>query len=498
MNQKQEGNWARKIMAKIIYNAPRLHKIGAGIPGLRRLWRTVNIRLRRRPKRYLERQKCVLEFEKKYGLEQVAASPIDHVIIIAVDSMRWDHTSLAGYSRNTTPVLAEIAQRGVVFENAYTAAPWTYPSVVSILTGLYPSRHGAVLMAEYGDATPETCSMLSKPQETVAFLSEMLSMFGFRTLVVGSVGAEVWFNADYFHRYLPTTAYHCIAETARFVTKLSSKKSFVYCHLQGPHLPLIIPRRYRGVFGYIPNLPNIIGWDFHDREAKSRTGFEEYREARIKLYDAALRYSDDLICHLFSLLKKTGLIHRTLLIITADHGDGLWDHWEEDVKYFDLPERYGIDHGHTVYEEVIRVPLILVAPGVEPRRVETPCSLVDIVPTVVELCGLRTDFEFDGHSLLNLPEERTIFSESTIYGYEKKAVIKGEWKLHHCEGDGVTLLYNLAKDPSEKQDLSMQFPHKVQELLEELRKLKKTEVERKKVEMDAFMVQRLRQLGYIE
>ena len=412
--------------------------------------------------------------------------------------MRWDHTSLAGYARNTTPVLAEIAQRGVVFENAYTAAPWTYPSVVSILTGLYPNRHRAVFGAEYGDATLKGSSLLSKPEERVLFLPEMLLLFGARTLIVGSVGPEVWFNAEHFHRYVPTTVDCCIRETVRFVAKRSSKRSFVYCHLQGPHAPLFVPRHYRGVFGRIPSVPRLCMWDFCDKEAENRAGFEKYKEARIKLYDAALRYSDDLIGRLFSFLQKTGLIKKTLLIITADHGEELWDHFEEGVRYFRLPNRYGIDHGHAVYEEVIHVPLILVAPGVEPRRVETPCSLVDIVPTVLELCGLRTDFEFDGHNLLNLPEERTIFSESTIYGYQKKAVIKGGWKLHHCEGDGVTLLYNLAQDPHEKQDLSMQFPHKVQELLAELQARQICEEERGKVEMDAFMVQRLRQLGYIE
>jgi arylsulfatase A-like enzyme len=450
------------------------------------------------------RKKHVAQLADKYSLKFSKSEPFTHVILIVVDVLRPDHMQVYGYRRNTTPFLSKMATESAVFERTIATSPWTYPSVASMLTGLYPHEHGGVFTED------PRCQMFSEGRfpravrADILSLPEMLAARGLATLFISSNPlAELAVSGWFQHQVtFDAPAEKHLEQVIAFIGAHESEGSFTYCHLNDLHQPVRPPKPYRDIFGRIPDIKDIATWSHAGKEDFNEPDFKAYRAARIQLYDSAIRYVDDQVKKLLERLSDSNVLDRTLLVITADHGEEFWDHWEMEKELFFHPKNWhGVDHAHNLFQELIHVPLMIRGPGIEAGRIKSNCSLVDLTPTVTRLCGVETSQHFTGRDLFEPQHERAILSEEIGYGYEKKAVLHKGWKLINSEGDGVELLFDLSRDPREKQNFSSKYPDKLRELrrtLESCLQGKRGSEPLQDEAVDDRMIRRLRELGYIE
>lgn len=417
-----------------------------------------------------------------------------HIILIVVDCMRKGNLSLYGYHRETTPFLSSIADRAAVFENAITASPWTHPAVASMLTGLYPHNHGGVLPknpCQFGREVP------NKVSRNVLALPEVLTALDFNchflsAVMVAALPSIAWSKQICV---FPGRAQRHVNELIRRLDKDRDKNTFVYFHLADLHIPVDVPISYRESFGKIAEIPQLRNWQFQENACPGEPDFERYRENRCKLYDCALRSVDAQLGRFFRYLEEAQLLDSSLVLVTADHGEEFWEHVETERELFYNPRCFfGVGHGQNLFQELINVPLMCVGPGVPSGRYSHNVSLVDLVPTVLDICGIEHQIALDGRNLFDCSDERALISEAVAYGYEKKAVVQKNWKLIHSEGDGVSLLFDLCQDPKEKRDLAEINPEKVQELKGHL---PRTEVKGETLEIDRDIKKQLQALGYM-
>ncbi len=316
--------------------------------------------------------------------------PAPNVLLIVVDTLRADRLGCYGYHRNLTPFVDSLAARGVRFENAYAPSSWTGPSVASLFTSRYPSEHGVT-------------SFLSVLRGPLVTLAEVLQANGFAT---AAVTANPFVNlrrgfAQGFDAFeaLPRTGKNpdtAPAAPASAVNRLAlewldspaageSSRFFLYLQYMEPHSPHVPPAAL---------LEEILAGEPQPDIRRANTNVapgvevppDIVRDLR-NLYDVDVAWFDRQLRDFFTDLDRRGFLDDTLVVLTADHGEGLADHGH-------------IGHGISLFNEEIRVPLIVVPPGGrEPAVVAEPVSLVDIAPTVSELANLRVPGNFRGHSL---------------------------------------------------------------------------------------------------
>lgn len=400
-----------------------------------------------------------------------------NVIILTIDCLRDSQLSYNGYFRETTPFLDSL--RGSKF-TAISSAPWTYPSVASILTGLYPHTHGGILSGKVKDfANPIEFIKIKKD---ILTLPEILFLSGYRTYfgtaidvafyplkgrVIPSKQANTYYNR----------AEELLSDLKRWISK-SNKPFFAYVQLGDLHGPLNPPANFRNFFGEVKNIPNINSWDFRRRIEQRGEKFQEYKENRILLYDNALRYVDYAIEKFHSFLEESGLTDSTVVIITADHGDEFWEHAELEAKNFYDPRGFqGVGHGHNVFNEIIEVPIILAGPKITNKRYDELVSTIDIMPTILDLLGVNHKLSFDGLNLFKSKEKRALLNEAAGYGYEKKALVMGRFKLIRSKNDDITWVFDLKKDPEEQnpitdEELVSVFVNKLNKIIAKREKLK--------------------------
>jgi arylsulfatase A-like enzyme len=233
---------------------------------------------------------------------------------------------------------------------------------------------------------------------------------------------------------------------------------FAYLQLGDLHEPLKPPDDFRNHFGNVKDLPLIDRWNFRRPEEQQGAQFQEYRENRILLYDNTLRNVDRAIERFCGTLKDRGLLSSTILIITADHGEEFWEHAGlEAENFYDPRGYYGVGHGHNVFNEIIQVPVVIAGPGVPEKQYAHVISTVDIVPTALDLLGIEHRLKFDGQNVFQQQATGTrLLSEASGFGYEKKALIIGRFKLIYSQDDGVAWVFDLEKDPQELHPITEQ------------------------------------------
>lgn len=475
--------WSKRKVRLILNKAPWLK---------RRLRKTINCVRSRRA--YWRRHREIPRLLDKYGVKLIGSDGTRHVIFIVVDCLRKDHMSLYGYERETTPFLKSLAQDAAVFENAITASPWTHSSVASMLTGLYPHNHGAVHSQNPRNFDKEYPNNV---RQDILALPEVLVASEFQSLFVSAISAAAlptvgWFeNSSVFWGGVDKHQQTVL----KWLIKNKEKSSFVYFQLADLHAPINTPELYKDVFGRIADIPKLNTWQFREDAQLGDPAFERYRENRTKLYDSALRFVDDRIAKFFEDLKEARLLDSCLIFITSDHGEEFWDHMHLERRLFYDPRGFhGVGHGHNLFQEIINVPLICIGPGMTAGSYSHNVSLVDLAPTVLELCGIEHKLVLDGCNLFDCRKKRLIFSEGVAYGYEKKAVLKNNWKLIHSEGDAVSLLYDLSKDSKEINDLSK---IKIQELGNLKVTLPRTQRDGETLKVGREIREQLKNLGYM-
>lgn len=416
----------------------------------------------------------------------VSSKPELNVIIIAIDCLRYRNMSFAGYDRKTTPFLDSFRAKF----KAISAAPYTYPSVPSILTGLYPHNHGAYIYGKVKNFDIlENFQLLRK---NILTLPELLFVLNYDIYFSTSIAvAKYPMKGRVIPKlYIPETPAQKLLKDARKWISKREKPFFAYIHLGDIHQPLSPPSDFRNFFGAVKNLPNIDMWDFRRIEEQKGKEFQEYKENRILLYDNTLRYVDYAIEQFYFHLKDQGLIDSTIFIFTADHGEEFWEHAKPEAEnFYDPRGYYGVGHGHNVFNEIIEVPII-VDRGISKKvRVkEELWSSTDIMPSIIDALGIKHDLEFDGISLFKTQNNRDfIFNESIGYGHEKKALITNGYKLIYSKDDNVQWVFDLKKDPEERYPI---LDEDITSLL--LSKLRKIFTENEKLNIKEMVKNKLR------
>jgi len=381
-------------------------------------------------------------------------------VLVVVDTLRADHLSAYGYARPTSPALAAQAREGALFEHAFAPSPWTLPSFASLYTGLFPEQHGA------GRARDGSFAALDRSVEALA---ERLAGHGFATAAVANnpflspaFGLARGFQS---YQYVYGNVRHqpgagqVIWAGLRWLDARDPERPFLLVlHCFDPHLPYDAPRPARGAFA--PESAGALVRPFTGVGGAANAGWmprdPAERSFAIGSYDEELLFVDQQLPHLFAGLAERGLARETLVVLTADHGEELFDHG-------------GFEHGHTLHQELLHVPLVLWGPGVVPQRIEAPVSLVDVAPTLLDALGLPPLARAAGVSLWPLVTRgeplpaRDLHAGGTLYGPARSAVVRWPWKLVAVEG-GAPALYDLASDPGEARDLAAADPERVRAL----------------------------------
>lgn len=405
------------------------------------------------------------------------------MILLCLDTLRADHLGTYGYDRSTSPVIDALAGESVVFERTIAQSASTLPSQRS----LFQSR------------------LASAARPDAPMLAEVLQAAGFRTAAFtggGHVAAEFGFGRG-FERYDEDreglTA--ALQGLERWLGTLGGERFFVFLHTYDIHLPYDPPPPFDTMFGeaYGGAIDGRNSRDVLRRQRGLDGGAGRTvrplsaadRARLVALYDGGIRYTDGLVGVLRATLDRLGLSDDTLVVLYSDHGEEFEDHgsWI---------------HSHTVYDELVRVPLIWHQPGVAPARVETEVRLMDVGPSLLEALGVVPPESFQGQSLLPLiAGSREPVGPAVSEMREWKSVSVWPWKL---VGDGSQLrLFDLEADPLERVDRAPDDPGRVMELtallagaLDAPGSEPVVVPETERVPNAPELEERLRELGYLE
>lgn len=451
------------------------------------------------------------------------ATPRDTpVIIYLVDTLRADRLSLYGYAKATSPGIDALAEESVVFNNAYSPAPWTLPSVASLLTSTFPCEHGLLterskLGADWVTLPERLASagFITKNFYENIFVSKLAGLDrGYESLVHHPLGVR------------PN-------EVEDFLSGLGSRPFFLYLHTMEPHKSYSTPPGLISQFGHVGPFKKKefgeIRWQYNQATAmdwvlKQPIGttentrvqkqamdyFEAIEESINVLYDASVLWADENISNIVDILKEQGIWDRAIFILLSDHGEEIGDHG-------------GWFHDQSVYEELIRVPLIIHFPSNKfaGQRIDTDVSLIDLMPTIFDYLG-RSDLCADcrGSSLMGLLDgskqrQQGELSVNAVRINQKKyyrpwkesrgdvnvGVRQDKWKAIWNDDLQSIELYDLRTDPGEQKDLSGQHAELTRRLGDQIQDWLKVCLSNQKDvdrvgELDEETKQELRSLGY--
>jgi arylsulfatase A-like enzyme len=417
------------------------------------------------------------------------APRVQNVLVVVVDTLRADR--LRAYDANArvaTPAFSALARKGQLFENAYASASWTKPSTATLLTGVLPARHGATSHSRSVDPdVPHLAAMMSEAgYETVAFVANgyVSEGFGF------DPGFDEFWNAAQTGR---SGGDELVEDLLSWLdAHEGGAPFFAYLHTTDVHAPyeprrttvaLIDPAPYDGVvdFDASPNLLRSVERSELDLTARDR-------ERLGVLYDAGVADHDELaLAPLLAGLSERGLLESTMIVVTADHGEELFDHGS-------------VGHGGSrVYQELIHVPLVIHWPGLPPARVRGTVGLVSMAATITDATGVPTPEGLDGVSLVPTLEGRRtttgpVLGETGGLFY----AVNGQLKLVRSV-DSADRWLNLLHDPLELESSSYIGDKEIARLGMALTHLTPPpEEDLSMAEIDRDTLRRLRALGYVE
>ena len=458
-----------------------------------------------------------------------------NIILITMDTTRADHLSCYGYYRNTTPNLDKLARESVVFKNAYAPSPWTLPTHASLFTGMYPAKHTAHW--DYERMKSNWPASLSKHHKTLA---EILVDRGYRTAgVIGFLLCHSIFGLAQGFEYYDDALINVIPDLEHFTlfrilsrwvslediaarqglngSRVASQINklvfswlekhyqspfFLFIHYFDPHHPYLPPDKYSLLFRKDEN------YEIAETERRKRD--------LLALYDGEIAYLDYHMGKLFEKLKKLKIYHKTMIFITSDHGEFFGEH---DFWY----------HGHELYQEVLRIPLIIKYPSSYPKKgvYLKRVSLVDIMPTILNFLKLPLPKELQGVNLFDdssglmaeVYRHEYQFLNMFIQGYVKderflkgerftrelKALFLDEYKYireYSGESGGQEELYNIDSDPQELYNLIDTMPEKAKEMEMKLMEWLAYDESRisapQPAKLDKATEEGLRALGYLQ
>jgi arylsulfatase len=384
-----------------------------------------------------------------------------NLILISIDCLRADHVGAYGYTRATTPAIDRFAEDGVVFETAIATSSWTHPTHMSMLTGLPVAFHGATKERQLSRTVPTLPELLSRAgYETSGVVSGpyLSQEYGFER---GFRTYRDLFPASFFQ--VKESNRHAAARTAyaalSLVRRSRSQSQFLFLHLIDPHWPYYAPREFMERFvSPSANVAELLD------QVRERTAPRNVTDAWriVDLYDAEIAFTDEVLGVFFDQLREMDLYDSSLIVVTADHGEAFYEHghWE---------------HTATLFQEIVRVPLIVKWPGNSPRgRVATPVSQADIFATFLDASGIasphRMATSLHRHLVEPEPPQTLEMMVSEIRwqspnGIARKVALMSDGLKYIATFDVAPAnemkvrrflqeeLYDLGRDPSERTDI---------------------------------------------
>jgi choline-sulfatase len=458
-----------------------------------------------------------------------------NVLIYVVCTLRPDHMSLYGYGRDTTPFLKNMGESAIVFEDAQAQAPWTKPSVASLMTSLHASAHGLV---NDSDTIPKSASTLAEQLRAAGYVTASIvaNPFAGRTS-----GLERGF--DYMMEY-PVVQRNRTDAVDRGTDSAAINRSilpwldrhhdepfFLYVQSTDPHAPYRPPAAEEARFanpsettafntdyGKLRDIRAYGGGATVSRDEMRAKGVDAqvYIKRAKDRYDAEIAHNDKSFGQLIDRLKERGALDNTLVIFASDHGEEFWEHG------------FGA-HGHSLYNELIHAALLVwnlrLLPV--PRRIKEPVQLIDIMPTVLELANVKVPEGVHGQSLVPLLKGQSFTRRAPVMATklalprakqgggvpenltDTYARIEPGWKFIYRGQPGRARLkqvelYDRQSDPGErsdvieqKQDLAAKFKAQTIEWVDVQRQVRKQLGPGGTSKMDPQTLERLRSLGYI-
>ena len=413
-----------------------------------------------------------------------------NLLIISVDTLRADHLGVYGYRRPVSPNIDRLASRGTLFEKAISQAPWTTPSHMTLFTSLFPSVHAV-------DAP--TTNKQRRLADDKRLLAEIIRDAGYATAAFtgsGPISAlygfwrgfSVYDETDHDDPLRHGEDISGVYEGAsRWLVEHHDLPFFMFFHTYEVHDP------------------------FTHRAFESEAVPGDDDSMATALYDGDILYADGFIGQLIALLDGLGVSERTIVVLLSDHGE-------------ELQSRYPgkrIGHGHTVYDELLHVPLIFVAPGrvAAGARVKEMVQMIDIMPTLLEMIQLPAPQGMQGVSFARAFRgepltERHAFAEATNNGPERKTLRGGRYKYikRFPRADKTAReiqatipeeeFFDLSTDPEERSSILQRGGSILDELRRQLdaivalnRTLRSAAPEQT---LDEETIRRLKALGYIQ
>ena len=472
------------------------------------------------------------------GRGNLVSAPSPNVLLITIDTLRADRLGSYGYAEANTPHLDRLAEEGVQFQQTIAPATETCPSHTSILSGVYPFQHGTLfnegpIHADKHATTTVPEILASRGYRTAAFVSgatlsdaicglsfrfdlfdENFSGWGWTSkaalkLSLFRLAAKVAPAAAEPLIQVERPATQTTDQAVRWLRTRGSHPFFLWVHYFDPHEP------YRPPGEFVPPRED----DYLSRVNGSWTDIPNFKREQIiqnprdvdhmiDRYDGEIAYTDREIGRLFEELERLGLRQNTLVVVTADHGESLGEH----DTYF--------DHVSNLYDENLRVPLILRFPGRLPegKKVDRQTRLIDIAPTIIDLLGIQDErFEAAGSSLLpllsspNQEPERLAFAALYpealggsrswgIYALRTesfKLIRYPSWWIRYRKIPEREELFDLRSDPNELTDILFEFPETLPELRDQLTRFTARRLPAPPA-MSEEVKEQLKSLGYLD
>ncbi|HEX5132391.1 MAG TPA: sulfatase [Candidatus Krumholzibacteria bacterium] len=396
-----------------------------------------------------------------------------NLVLITVDTLRPDHLGYGGSKRNTSPCIDRLASEGAVFTNANSVSGWTLPSIATLMTGQYPKDHGATDFHWSLDPTLPTLAGILRRNgyDTHGFVSHIM--------LTPKYGLADGF-AEFDFSVLNVGHPHDIS-TSQQLTELALKgirgvkePYFLWVHYFDPH------------FQYLSH------------------GQFPFGDSEQERYDSEIAFTDYYIDNLLKAVDRGN----TVIVFASDHGEEFGEH---DGQYH-----------YTLHGEVMRVPMIIKAPGLAPRVLDEPAEQIDVLPTVLGLLGIAAPAGLPGHDLLSTtpkPMDTPVFIErDRPPQWRQQGVIKGRYKLYVVEEADTSLvpetsrreeidvtnvhpgiyLYDIQNDPGEQHNLFARDDSTSLALLGIVTThFSRAAARPQPVEVDADLLQKLRSLGYV-
>lgn len=426
------------------------------------------------------------------------------ILLISLDTLRWDHLGCYGYESPTSPNIDALANDAVLFKNAISQSSWTLPTHMSLFTSQYPYEHGAV-KAMVSIDTKERGPLLSEVLKDRFYTNAgytggalLDQQYGF------SDGFDIY-SVNYSEYRNPIDD-----KVLEFLKENRDVHFFLFLHTYCIH-NYYAPHEFREIFDtscdeqmheWNEILPFVKKFQV---SAIDSSGEENKIQHLVKLYDSSIRYVDSRVGFLLQQLKEMDLYDDIMIIITSDHGEEFGDHGHTS-------------HGHTLYDELIRIPLIIKFPNNEYGGTEVRGIVrqIDIVPTVIDYLGIDKMPWMRGQSLLKMIEGRSAKNRQAFSDVENRKKLKFSLRTadYHLvyyvnlkdfieKKIGSFHLYDVVNDPGELIDISSMDEKIFSELRSDLLDwLSQMDVRKffksGKIDLKPDLEKRLKALGYLQ